>query len=114
MTVNWVVDPEEHDYPAAADYLALLTGPAQVEEFVSDLKAAPIVVRRAKDIPHAARISLLPVGQSAIRVQSRQDGKRKPLSPILLIRGDLAAGVQLPVADGYCPVCASYPHRRKH
>jgi hypothetical protein len=31
-----------------------------------------------------------------------------PLSPILLVRGDLEAGTALEVADGYHRVCASY------
>ena len=34
--------------------------------------------------------------------------KGQPLSPILLIRGDLTSGVPLQIADGYHRVCASY------
>ena len=34
--------------------------------------------------------------------------KGQPLSPILLVRGDLAAGRALQIADGYHRVCASY------
>jgi len=30
------------------------------------------------------------------------------LSPILVVRGDFAAGVPLQIADGYHRVCASY------
>ena len=30
------------------------------------------------------------------------------LSPILLVRGDIVAGVPLQIADGYHRVCASY------
>jgi hypothetical protein len=32
----------------------------------------------------------------------------KALSPILLVRGELRAGVPLQIADGYHRVCASY------
>ncbi len=32
----------------------------------------------------------------------------KPLSPVLLVRGQLANGVALTIADGYHRVCASY------
>jgi len=35
-----------------------------------------------------------------------RDGKR--LSPVLMVRGDLALGVPAQVADGYHRVCASY------
>jgi hypothetical protein len=31
-----------------------------------------------------------------------------PLSPVLLVRGELAAGVNLTVADGYHRICASH------
>ena len=34
--------------------------------------------------------------------------KRQPLSPVLLIRGDLRTGVATQIADGYHRVCASY------
>jgi hypothetical protein len=34
--------------------------------------------------------------------------KKTTLSPVLLVRGDLARGVELHIADGYHRVCASY------
>mgnify|MGYP001097097390 FL=1 len=34
--------------------------------------------------------------------------KGKPLSPVLLVRGDLLRGVPAQIADGYHRVCASY------
>ena len=34
--------------------------------------------------------------------------KGQPLSPILLVRGDIVTGVPLQIADGYHRVCASY------
>ena len=35
-----------------------------------------------------------------------EDGRK--LSPVLLVRGDLARGTPLVVADGYHRICASY------
>lgn len=34
--------------------------------------------------------------------------KGKALSPVLLVRGNLLAGIPLQIADGYHRVCASY------
>ena len=43
-----VAEPDEHDYPAAADYLALLAKPGQVNEIVAALKKAPVVVQEGQ------------------------------------------------------------------
>ena len=56
----WGTEPDEHDYPAAADYLALLAKPGQVNEIVAALKKAPIVYKKAKDLLRASRLALLP------------------------------------------------------
>ncbi|UXA06961.1 hypothetical protein KXD96_01955 [Mycobacterium sp. SMC-2] len=65
LSVKGLEKPEAHDFPAAADYLAMLADLTEIE-------------------------------------------KGQPLSPILLVRGDLSAGAPPQVADGYPRVCASY------
>ena len=107
-TVLWGEEPDEHDYPAAADYLALIASDAQISEIVAALKKAPIVHKKAKDLLRASRLALLPADNPHVRVDLKKIKKDKPLSPILVVRGQLNTGVALQIADGYHRVCASY------
>jgi hypothetical protein len=106
--VKWLEKPEAHDFPAAADYLALLADPHTVEALTQSLQSADIVHKKAKDILRAAQLSLLPADNPHVASDLSKIKKGEPLSPILLVRGDFAAGVPLQIADGYHRVCASY------
>ena len=106
--VRWLAGPQDHDYPAAASYLSLLLPPAAVDALVAALKAAQPVTFKAKDILRAAGLALLPVDNAHVAADLEKIKVGKVLSPILLVRGDLATGVPLQVADGYHRVCASY------
>jgi hypothetical protein len=106
--VKWLEKPEAHDFPAAADYLALLADPHTVEALTQSLQSADIVHKKAKDILRAAQLSLLPADNPHVASDLSKVKKGDPLSPILLVRGDFAAGVPLQIADGYHRVCASY------
>jgi len=107
-SVKWLEKPEAHDFPAAADYLALLADSHTVEELTQRLQAGTIVHKKAKDILRAAQLGLLPVDNPHVAADLAKIKKGNPLSPILLVRGDLATGVPLQIADGYHRVCASY------
>jgi hypothetical protein len=107
-TVNWGDRPDDHDFPAAADYLALLADPQTVSALTEELRAGTIVHKKAKDILRAAQLSLLPVDNPHVVSDLSKIKKGQPLSPILLVRGDLDTGVPLQIADGYHRVCASY------
>ena len=106
--VLWGEAPDEHDYPAAADYLALLATGTQINEIVAALKQAPIVHKKAKDLLRASRLALLPADNPHVLADLKKIKKGTPLSPILVVRGDLNTGVALQIADGYHRVCASY------
>jgi hypothetical protein len=106
--VKWLEKPEAHDFPAAADYLALLADPDTVKELTQSLQAGDIVHKKAKDILRAAQLQLLPVDNPHVASDLAKIKKGEPLSPILLVRGDFASGVPLQIADGYHRVCASY------
>jgi hypothetical protein len=106
--VLWGEAPDEHDYPAAADYLALLASDAQISEIVTALKKAPVVKKKAKDLLRASRLALLPVDNPHVSADLKKIKKGKPLSPILVVRGDLNNDVAMQIADGYHRVCASY------
>jgi hypothetical protein len=106
--VKWLEEPEAHDFPAAADYLALLAGADAVSELTEKLKAGSITHKKAKDILRAAQLRLLPEDNPHVANDLSKIKKGQPLSPILLVRGDFTTGVPLQVADGYHRVCASY------
>jgi hypothetical protein len=104
--ILWLPDVEEHDYPAAESYLTLLYRPAQVAEFIAELRQAPIVKFKAKDLFRASRLSLLGVSNSHVQKDRDKILKGKALSPLLLVR-DQALG-RLVIADGYHRLCALY------
>jgi hypothetical protein len=106
--VLWKTAPDEHDYPAAASYLALLAPPEEVERLVDLLRAAPVAHWKAKDILRASGLLLLPPDNAHVATDLHKIANGKSLSPVLIIRGDLASGRSLLVADGYHRVCASY------
>jgi hypothetical protein len=107
-TVKWLDRPENHDFPAAADYLALLADPQTVATLTEELRGGTVVHKKAKDILRAAQLRLLPVDNPHVASDLSKVNKGQPLSPILLVRGDLETGVPLQIADGYHRVCASY------
>jgi hypothetical protein len=106
--VKWLEKPQAHDFPAAADYLDLLTDSNTVKELTERLQDGTVVHKKAKDILRAAQLSLLPVDDPHVAADLSKIEKGNPLSPILLVRGDLVTGVPLQIADGYHRVCASH------
>jgi hypothetical protein len=106
--VIWKDEPDEHDYPAAADYLSLIAPLESVDGIVDALRAAPIVRRKAKDILRASGLPLLDRDNAHVASDLQKVHQHKPLSPVLLVRGDLVSGRPTQVADGYHRVCASY------
>jgi hypothetical protein len=104
--IQWLDEPEDHDYPAALSYLSLIHDKEHASRLVAALKAAPVAGFKAKDIFRAAELSLLGVSNSHVekdRVKIR-DGKK--LSPLLLARD--AGNGKLVIADGYHRLCAVY------
>jgi hypothetical protein len=106
--VSWKSAPDEHDYPAAASYLSLLAADIDLNDLIRRLKAADISYFKAKDMLRASRLALLPVDNPHVASDLRKITKGESLSPVLLVRGDLALGLALQIADGYHRVCASY------
>jgi len=106
--VSWLAAPEEHDYPAAGDYLGLIAGPPLVAELVDGLRHTQNVHRKAKDILRASGLPLLPTDNAHVASNLKKIRKAEPLSPILLVRGDVSANRAAQIADGYHRVCASY------
>jgi hypothetical protein len=105
---HWQEEPEEHDFPAAADYLSLLAPPNEVKAAVDALRTAEIVHRKAKDLLRASRLGLLPSDNVHVRKDLAKVADGKRLSPVLLVRGRAEKAVPLTVADGYHRICASH------
>ena len=106
--VQWLEKPEVHDFPAAADYLAMLTDTQTVKKLTKKLKAGTVTHKKAKDILRAAQLTLLGVDNPHVATDLSKIKKGQPLSPILVVRGDFTKGVPLQIADGYHRVCASF------
>jgi hypothetical protein len=106
--VKWLEKPQTQDFPAAADYLALLADSRTVNDLIHSLQAGTIVHKKAKDILRAAQLTLLPTDNPHVALDLAKIKNKQPLSPILLIRGDFSIGAPLQIADGYHRVCASY------
>ena len=106
----WMDEPEEHDYPAAEDYLSLLFAPKAAADLVKKLKKAVIYHRKAKDILRASGLPILPKDNYFVAHNLEKIAKGKALSPVLLVRGDAARGIPLTIADGYHRICASWYH----
>src|SRR3989442_5936714 len=100
---HWKDEPEEHDYPAALDYLTLHFPQAQADRLVAALRAAPTVHRKAKDILRASGLPELPSDNVHVKKDLDKVKQGIMLSPVLLVRGQ-----PLVIADGYHRVCASH------
>jgi hypothetical protein len=105
---RWKDKPEDHDYSAASDYLSLLLSASTVEELVGDLRGAPLLYRKAKDLLRASALPLLPADDAEVAKDLRKVRQGDKLSPVLLVRGGLGERLPLTVADGYHRICASY------
>jgi hypothetical protein len=105
---RWKEEPDAHDYPAAAQYLRLLLSGAESDAIVEELRAAPVARFLAKDLLRASALSLLLKDDVHVAGDLEKVRQGQRLSPVLLVRGRLGAGVPLTVADGYHRICASY------
>jgi len=105
---DWKDEPDEHDYPAAEDYLSLVTSFAGAKKLVRSLRVAPIVHRKAKDLLRASGLPVLPPDNFHVAKDLKKITEGALLSPVLLVRGVVRMHIPLIVADGYHRICASY------
>jgi hypothetical protein len=105
---RWKPDPDEHDYPAARDYLSLGLPDPVAADIVGRLRAAPVVYRKAKDLLRASGLPVLAADNVHVASDLAKVHRGEKLSPVLLVRGDASRGVALIVADGYHRICASH------
>jgi hypothetical protein len=108
MKSRWLEEPEEHDFPAAANYLSLLLAPQHANSLAEALKQGELVRYKAKDLLRASRLPLLGRDNKYVRNNLKKVEKGEKLSPVLLVRGSIEGDRPLIVADGYHRICASY------
>lgn len=106
MTINWLEEPEEHDYPAALSYLGLIYDEQTAAAIVDKLKRAPMSSFKAKDVFRASGLALLGVSNGHVDKDQKKITAGRAVSPVLLVR-DAARGRVL-IADGYHRLCAVY------
>jgi hypothetical protein len=104
MDTFWLKDPEEHDFPAATDYLELLLTTEESKTFSDKLRNATTIVKKAKDVLRASELPLLPQDNIHVKQNLKKVKKGNKLSPVLLVKKDN----KLIIADGYHRVCATY------
>ena len=104
--VNWLKEPNPHDYPAAKYYLGLVYDDDKVTDIVKRLEATPMRSFKAKDIFRASGLSLLGVSNSHVKKNRKKIQAGEELSPVLLVRDPAHAKVV--IADGYHRVSAVY------
>ena len=106
---KWLIEPENHDYPAAESYLNLIFGPYSKQSpqlIVIALQKAPMTSFKAKDIFRASELSLLGISKLHVKKNIKKIKNGIALSPLLLVR-DRDFGKVI-VADGYHRMCAVY------
>ena len=104
--LKWSEKEEGEDFEAAFKYLSLLCSDRKANALVKSLRGSKVLEHAAKDILRAAELPLLPSDESHVSEDLKRIQKGKPLAPVLLVRGDLANGLPLVVADGYHRICA--------
>jgi hypothetical protein len=104
--LKWSEQEEGADFEAAFKYLSLLCSDRKAHALVKSLRTSKPLEHAAKDLLRAAQLPLLPSDESHVSEDLKRIQKSKALAPILLIRGDLASGLSLIVADGYHRICA--------
>lgn len=80
-TKLWLPEPEEHDFPAAADYLGLLLETGEVKRIIDALRTAPTQTKKAKDIMRASALPLLPADNIHVKRNIQKVNSGKKLSP---------------------------------
>ena len=105
---HWKDEPDEHDFPAATDYLTLLLPEQTAASLVEKLMSVEKIDRKAKDLLRASRLPLLPTDNPHVAADLKKVSAGDRLSPVLLVRGQATKGLALLVADGYHRICASY------
>src|SRR5580692_8910981 len=87
LNEHWMDKPEDHDYPAAENYLSLLVTPSDARRIVGKLKNAPVRRYAPKDVLRASGLPLLSPEELEVAADLAKVRNGAKLSPVLLVRG---------------------------
>jgi hypothetical protein len=104
--LKWSEKEDDADFNAAFNYLSLLCSDRKAHALIKGLRGAKPIERAAKDLLRASQLPLLPRDEPHVDGDLKRIQKAKALAPVLVIRGDMANGLPLVVADGYHRICA--------
>ena len=104
--LKWAKKGEAEDFDAAVKFLSLLYPDIKAKALVRSLRDSRLIEHAAKDLLRAAHLPLLPSDEEHVAEDLKRIQKAKALAPVLLVRGDIATGLPLIVADGYHRICA--------
>jgi hypothetical protein len=76
ISIKWLEEPEEKNYPAAESYLSLIYEMKTVELTVSKLRSAKTEQFKAKDIFRATRLSLLGISNDHVEKDREKNRAR--------------------------------------
>lgn len=106
--VAWEKKPAAEDLEAARTYLNMVLDKRAIERAIRNFRRCSTLMLEAKDVLRASGLSLLEKNDPKVSKDIKRLGKRKKLSPVLLIKGNIRTGIPMTIADGYHRVCASY------
>src|ERR1700694_4995471 len=98
--LHWRKEPEAKDFAAATAYLSLILPEREAKALVARLKRVGNVEQAPKNIERSSGLKLLPADDPEVADKLKKLKKGQPLSPILLVRGRMSAGMPLIVAAG--------------
>jgi hypothetical protein len=104
--IEWLSEPEAHDYPAALSYLSLIFDEKEASKMLDKLKQTDVKIFKAKDIFRASALSLLGISNSHVEKDIQKTKRGQKLSPLILVRHSTIG--KLIIADGYHRLCAVY------
>jgi hypothetical protein len=102
----WRKKPEAADYAAARRFLDLIHPGERARSLVHALRRAETVDHVAKDLLRASGLPLLPRAEAHVEADLKKLHRGDPLTPVLLVQGDLSRQRPLVIADGYHRICA--------
>lgn len=104
--ILWLDVPEDHDYPAAWNYLSLIYDEKTVNEMVKNLRLAPVAQYKAEDILRASGDALFSGSSASVKKEKEKIKKGEALDPIFLVRNP--ANGKVIIADGLSRLLAAY------
>ncbi len=104
--IQWLSEPQKHDYLAAESYLSLLFEVEEAKEIAQTLEPAELSEFAAKDIFRASELPLLTTRDSHVENDRAKIIMGEKMAPLLLVRGK--DGDKVIIADGYHRLCAVY------